>query len=128
MIASIPQSISGSLVSEAESQEAADLQAMEAMTNPDIGESIAGEATSKSESSALYEAPTYSQKPADVDRSLPNEMTVRIVDKDGVPVRNIGVYVNHREGKPMHASVTFAVSDNEGIAILQRLRTTYSKN
>lgn len=71
--------------------------------------------------------PTFSQGPADVDYSLPDEMTVRVIDKDGLPVRNIGVYVNHRKGKPMHASVTFAVSGNEGIAILQRLRTMHSK-
>lgn len=126
--ASVSQSISGSLVSEAESKEAtADSQALEAMTNPDVGEINADATASESESSASHEAPTYSQEPADADRSLPNEMTVRIIDKDGLPVRNICVYVNHHEGKPMHASLTFAVSDNEGIAILQRLRTTYSK-
>lgn len=125
--ASVSQSNSSGLDNKNETEESAALQAPKAVVNPDEVESIAGEATSKSKSSELYEEPTFSQEPEDVDRSLTNEMTVRIVDKEGLPVRNIGVYVNHRAGKPMRDSFTYAVSDNEGIAILQRLRTTFSK-
>ena len=48
-------------------------------------------------SSDLSEVPAFNSGFADMDYSFADEMTVRIVDKDRLPIRNIGVYVNHQE-------------------------------
>lgn len=126
---SVSQNVSENLASSEDNSEEAttDLRGPETAENIHDNESAADVTATESTSSTPSEAPSLIQKPADVDYSLTDEMTVRIIDKDGLPIRNIGVYVNHQEERPMHVSVAFAVSDNDGIAILQRLRATFSK-
>lgn len=57
-----------------------------------------------------------------VDESLNDEMTIKVIDKNGNPVENITVCV---PGKAINGMITYSVTAKDGIAVLQRVRTTY---
>lgn len=67
-----------------------------------------------------------SASPVAPDYSLTNEMTVRVIDLNGNPVPNIGIYVEPVANKILFKSRTYAVSNNEGLAVLQRVRRFFT--
>lgn len=61
-----------------------------------------------------------------IDKAIIDEITVSIVDATGQPVPNIGIYANPKSGMPLYKSAAYGVSAQDGIAVLQRIRTSFT--
>lgn len=83
-----------------------------------------------SSSSHSTELATATEHTADsVPSPIINELTVLVLTPDGKPVSNIGVYGNPTQSSFLASStISYAVTDNEGIAILQRVRESEEPN